>query len=385
MASTNATNKKGAPTQQAANQFASQAEASRVAPTVYTGFRKPTASEVADAGSYQQAFYGINSTQYPTRPFALDSRDSDVAMLRDLTHGVNNEAPLISDARPYPVQDWELEYMKSKAAQEDYAAYNQWLEQRYDLNDMATRAWFKQIAPDFFTSRRQLLKEMIDRHAKYSYLRFAGPESEEDLRFEYMVETGRMPIPKGPFYDPIQMMKNEVGTPGNYAGANLNVNQQVYGANNINGWEVPSDLGADRVLDHIGAYNKKGYQYGLFNPVKPRTAEQSGNAANLVNQFDIVGDPSKQSYSFPGAAVPTNYNWNTQYNGQNLFGHRDVAAQGRVNKKAAAHSQKGGYVNAFTGGILQAATEMYEPSSGAYTNATPPGYAPISNPRSWNK
>jgi len=370
-----ATNKKGAPTQQAANQYAAQMKASRVAPHAYTGYRVPNALELSRANNDTgTAFYGVNSTQYPTRPFALDDRDSEVAMLRDLTLPTvdpnnNNvgQPPFISDARPLPIQDWELQYMKDKAAQEDYAAYNQWLEQRYDLNDMATRAWFKQIAPDFFTSRRELLKEMIDRHAKYSYLRFAGPESEEDLRFEYAVETGRIPIPQGPFYDPIEMMKNDARE----AVPNTNFN-------------IQDGAGVARVLNYVGEINKKAYQYGMFNPVKPRTAEQSGNASNPLNVFDIVGNPTRKFYGFVGAKVPVNYNWNQQYAGQDLTGSRSTAAQTEVTMRAMNASTNGGLPPPTTTGVLPSPPNLYNASQGTYVG-TPRTYKPISNPRYWNQ
>lgn len=359
MASTQATNKKGAPTQQAANSFAAQMKASRVAPISWQDYKVPNATQIMEAPGNNQgqrewnAFKAMNTTRYPQRPLPLDDRDSDVAILSDLAPeqpaGNNLRDPvLFSSARPYPVQDWEIQYMRDKAANEDYAAYRQWLGDKYDLTDMATRAWFKQIAPEYFTEKRELLKEMMDRHAKYSLLRMAGPENEEDLRFEYAVETGRIPIPKGPFYNPLEWTINEMGG------------------------EHPTD--AVQFMNRVSELNAKAYQYGMFNPVKPRTAEQGAMPANRLNPQDIVGAPQSRSYGFPGQTVPTNYDWNTQYNGENLTGNRNAATEALIQANRTVSLVNGGigarYNNAGRaqnpGDMYQARTQTYQPPPAGY-------------------
>lgn len=371
MASTQATNKKGAPTQQSANAFASQMKASRVAPHTWQGLRKPTPNEIAQAGGdATQAFRSINSTQYPQRPLPLDDRDSDVAMMRDLVEGsggapnqVGYVPPLITPARPLPVQDWELQYMKDKAAAEDYAAYQQWLSNKYDLNDMATRAWFKQIAPEYFTQKRELLKELMDRHAKYSYLRMAGPENEEDLLFEYAVETGRIPIPKGPFYNPLEWLNAET--------SHLKTPQGVIAGS------------ADDILNKVSEINKEAYQYGLFNPVKPRTPSQGSNVGSLLNPMDIAGSYAERTYGFMGQDVPQNYNWATQYNGQNLTGGRLQATFDGINKKRILNSEKGGAAETTSAdGTFARPLNVYSSDDRKYYK-TPTQYRPP-NTRLWN-
>lgn len=354
MASTQATNKKGAPTQQAADSFAAQMKASRVAPHAWQNLKTgPTIGETL----------AINSTTYPQRPLPLDDRDSDVAMLHDLAHpslaadGATAVPAMISAARPLPIQDWEIEYMKSKAAAEDYAAYQQWLSNKYDLNDMATRAWFKQIAPEYFTQKRELLKELMDRHAKYSLLRMAGPESEEDLRFEYAVETGRIPIPKGPFYNPMEWLMNEVPDAQNAANA--------------------ADL-----LTEVQAYNRRAYEYGLFNPVKPRTATQAGFPGSKENPQDIVGATNLNSYGFPGQTPPADYNWSNAYGGNMLYNNRNTGGERRIMRMQRATTQNGGYtptINVNTGQMTVG--QAYNPPTHQYANA--PADYQYPNTRKW--
>lgn len=355
-----ATNKKGAPTQQAANAYAAQMKASRVAPHTWQDFKKPNPVQILNAGGEIEAFRALNTTKYPQRPLPLDDRDSEFAMIQDLRGPLPPEeggeiAPYISAARPLPIQDWELQYMKDKAANEDYAAYRQWLSNKYDLNDMATRAWFKQIAPEYFSEKRELLKELMDRHAKYSLLRLAGPENEEDLRFEYAVETGRIPIPKGPFYNPLEWATNEVG-------------------------ESPTMEG---FLTNVAVANEKAYQYGMFNPVKPRTAEQAGMIGNSINPQDLVGAPQTRSYGFSGQYVPTDYNWRTQYTGQNLTGGRSVVGNAAIQHRRMLNSENGGVPAGYDAagrpinplGYYNAATQGYH---------APPASYRFPNKRLWN-
>jgi hypothetical protein len=379
-----ATNKKGAPTQQAANAYAAQMKASRVAPHTWQDFKKPTPVQIYNGGGEVEAFRSLNSTKYPQRPLPLDDRDSEFAMIQDLREGVRRiqgeegelqiiqgESPYITSARPLPIQDWELQYMKDKAANEDYAAYRQWLSNKYDLNDMATRAWFKQIAPEYFTEKRELLKELMDRHAKYSLLRLAGPENEEDLRFEYAVETGRIPIPKGPFYNPLEWATNEVG----------------------------ESLTVDGFMQNVATANQKAYQYGMFNPVKPRTAEQGAMAGNSLNPQDLVGAPQTRSYGFSGQYVPTDYNWRTQYTGQHLTGGRSLAGNAAIQERRMMNSENGGLPAGYnTNGTpinpvayYNARTQAYHPTPASYNFPTkrlwnwtaaalPGGGAPLAPP-----
>lgn len=364
MASTQATNKKGAPTQQAANAYAAQMKASRVAPHTWQDFKRPTQTDVMNAGTAIEAFRSLNSTKYPQRPLPLDDRDTDFAMIQDLrgplpgqedVEGLAAIAPYITSARPLPIQDWELQYMKDKAANEDYAAYRQWLSNKYDLNDMATRAWFKQIAPEYFTEKRELLKELMDRHAKYSLLRLAGPENEEDLRFEYAVETGRIPIPKGPFYNPLEWATNEVG----------------------------ESATIDGFLENVAEANAKAYQYGMFSPLKPRTAEQAGMPGNMLNSQDIVGATNVRSYGFAGQTVPTNYNWASGYTGQNLLGHRNAEANLAIQAQRNLANRNGGYAGSYeASGVARNPPRMYQAATEAYH--APPARYNFPNRRLWN-
>lgn len=317
-----ATNKKGAPTQQAANAFKKKAADSRTAPYTFQDFKRPTKQQKDEAGSEGSAFMAINSTRYPQRPLPINSADdTEVEILRELKHG-----DLISPARPYPIKDWEINYYKEKAAAEEFAAYQQWLGDKYDLNDMATRAWFKQIAPEYFSQKRELLKELMDRHARYSLLRMAGPENEDDLMFEYMVESGRIEIPTGPFYDPIDWAYNEVNNKG------LSASRA----------DLMKENGVDAFMGDVIKHNQRAYQYGLFSPMRPASLKQAGWVGNPLNQSDIVGNAAASPFGFLGQKIPTSNRWDVDYLGDNLTGKRSDQTIANNDTYIAANSFNGG-------------------------------------------
>jgi hypothetical protein len=188
----------------------------------------------------------------------------------------------------------------------------------------------------------------------------AGPENEEDLRFEYAVETGRIPIPKGPFYNPLEWAVNEMEGMGEGA---------------------PTTI--DGFMGNVSKLNKKAYEYGMFNPVKPRTAEQSGMPANSFNPQDIVGAPQLRSYGFAGQYVPTNYNWYSGYGGENLLGNRSAVANGELDTRRMANIQNGGYVAEYRdSGKTINPDNTYNAKDQGY-RATPATYQ-FPNKRLWN-
>lgn len=315
---------KGAPTIQKTVQFQNQMKEARSTPVAFTDFREPTPLEKqqvrgmmglgADEAEVEKwAFKMVNSNKYPSRPVPTDDRSTDWKIRQDLV-----AANMITSARPMPFTEGEIEYIKDRSAAEEYAAYQSWLAQRYDLNDVATRALFKQIAPSYFTSRKEVLKELMDNHAKYAYLVMSGPDSEADLQFQYEVETGKRAIAKGPFYDPIEWAGNEIGW-----------NQRP-----------AMEKTPDQFKRDLQDYNKHAYEYGMFNPMKPQTPSEAGWTQNPVNASSIVGNPNARFYGFPGQSVPTDHDWGTQYGGVLIDGHRRgmIGNRNQVKEGALADS-----------------------------------------------
>lgn len=245
----------------------------------------------------------INSNRYPYRPIPKDSYDDSWNIKSQMT-----SAGMISSSRPLPIEEADIDYLMRKRDAEEYAGFVDWIGHKYPMNDPANREMMKQIIPSYFSERKALLQESIALQAKYANLRLVGPESENDLMFEYMVETGRVKIPTGPFHDPMKWMQNEYG----------NLSQQdvemvkEYGINGQSGFNALS------FGEQTRTYNAVGYAKGLFSPFQLLTYGRGPFAPNPDNMADIVGDSRLRSLGPSGAFQPAMPDYGTQYDGPML-------------------------------------------------------------------
>lgn len=288
--------KKGAPTQESANKLRNYEKQSRSTPVTWTDVKPLTEEEKRIyAGHEDEAFRLKNSLVYPTRPIPTDERADMYNMRQEMV-----QAGQITSARPLPYTEGEMQYLIDRNAAEEYAAYNQWIANRYDINDPPTRAMLKQMIPRYFEQRKAVLEEQMADHARYARLVFDGPDSEEDLMFQWTVETGRRHIPTGPFYNPFQWMLNET--------------------------DQPNATDRDSIMAQVAAKNADAYTYGMFNPFQPSTAKQAGWGPNPLNASDIIGNPNNRTYGFAGAHVPTDGTWSWDYGARNVYGGRNEPA-----------------------------------------------------------
>lgn len=238
----------------------------------------------------------INSNLYPYRPLPSDKFDSEWAIRQDITRP---DAEMISPSRPMPWTEQEINYLKKKRDAEEYASFQDWISHKFPMNDPANREILKRVVPSYFSTRAAVLNEQIDVTAKYAKLRLTGPENEDDLMFQYLVESGRISLPQGPLWDPMEWMTQQ---------------------GNIN-WDTN-----ESVITGVSNANKSAYEKGLFNPFKPTTASSNPYAPNSFNMADIMGDKRVNWRGPLGAVQPTNKNWGEQYGGPTLgFTYREAS------------------------------------------------------------
>lgn len=244
-----------------------------------------------------QDFVLKNQGKFPIRPLPKDPYDTVWKIKQDLKEG-----NYVSAARPLPVTEEDLRYLKGKAAAEDYTAFLTWEASKYDLSDPATKEWFHKVCPSYFEQREQLIDDMIDLQAKYAKIRLRGPRSEDDLKLEFLIEKGDIELPNGPIWDPITIYTKP--------------NQGLGGLNT----QTPVNDIHTRVLD----YNKRVYQAGLFSPLVPMAAQpapgtnhQKVMAPNPFNRADVRGDPTRRFTGISGGLPPVASNYN-QYTGHDL-------------------------------------------------------------------
>lgn len=281
----------GAPTKQRVNEFYDLMDAAQesgpVIPDLDVSDPPPNGMKAFDD------FVLKNQGKFPIRPLPKDPYDTMWKIKSDLKEG-----GYVNPARPLPVTEEDLRYLKGKAAAEDYTAFLTWEASKYDLSDPATKEWFHKVCPSYFEQREQLIDDMIDLQAKYAKIRLRGPRSEDDLKLEFLIEKGDIELPTAPIWDPIQIYTN------------FKIE---------NGKDVPLGPNAStqdiqkKVLD----YNKRVYQAGLFSPLVPMSVGLSDKqeaksisnhkrvmAPNPFNRADVAGDPERRFTGISGGLPP---------------------------------------------------------------------------------
>ncbi len=200
------------------------------------------------------------SNEFPYVPFAPDPYDN----IANIKHAINPAPTVVFEKE-------DAEYLLRQRAQVENADYDRWVMQKYDLSDPAQNFLMQQIAPDQFQRRLDLIDYQQALVSKYARIRLLGAKSQDDLRFEWLVETGRIQLPAGPIWDPVTWMENQYTADGNHAGA----------------W----DADATAKKGEKSVANRARFQAGLFNPLTWTTEKQVGFQPNFANPSDIRGTP----------------------------------------------------------------------------------------------
>lgn len=290
----------GQPTVEQTKQFGERMKNARTRPYAWDGFA---------IGANENETKMINSNLYPMKPVPQDEFDDTWNIRQQLASAPD---AMITQARPMPWTKEEIEYLKRKRDAEEYAAYNSWLGERFPLNDPANRELLKRIVPRYFETRKANLQEAIALQAQYANLRLFGPESEEDLKLEYEVETGRKKIPVGPFHDPVKWLLNEQG--------------------------LGDAATLAQITTAVEDQNRTAYSKGLFNPFGFLLRDDGPFALNPSNQADIRGDNRVRVRGPYGALGPVTNNYKKNYQGADLgvgAANRNYTAEERVAQETA--------------------------------------------------
>lgn len=300
----------GAPTMAAVEQFGQTVERSKKAPPmVVDPSYYSIGGGIANDEQAKAAMRAANAGKFPVRVMPSDPYDTTYQIKEDLANPIPGQAggglivgpgpAMATPSRPLPWTKDDIKYLQRKRDAEENAAYLFWQATKYDLNDPATRDWFQRVCPSYFDQRSSLIEEQIDAAARYSKIRLRGPKSEDDYKFEWMVETGRLKLPEGPIWDPYKWMTTEAG--------------------------VLPNATAQETADGIEQYNQTAYRRGLWNPIKVMTPQKGGLMINPYNKGDISGMPNT-NFVGPVGVIPVTDpqgRYNVAYGGPGLMGARD--------------------------------------------------------------
>lgn len=188
-----------------------------------------------------------------------------------------------------PFERSDAAYLMRKRDQEEKAQFDAWVSQKYDLTDPAQNMMLQTIAPELYQRREEVIDTQQALVTRYAKCRLRGAKSLDDLYLEWLVETGRIDLPKGPIWSPRTWRDQQRG-------------QQ------------------EDVM-----FNRGRYMAGFFSPLKWMSETQAGQGATANNRFDIAGDGNRYEnvrapyYGVGGEIYDLRY--------PNPFPYADVAGQ----------------------------------------------------------
>src|ERR1044072_7699791 len=150
-------------------------------------------------GSNQQ------DNEFPYVPFAPDTYDDTADIKKEFANGAQAGTNWV-----VPFTEQDAAYVRRQRDQMENADFDRWIMQKFDLNDPAQLFLFQQIAPEQFQRRMDLIDYEQNLVTKYAKMRLMGPRTMEDLKFEWLIETGRVELPQGPIWDPVKWITNQL-------------------------------------------------------------------------------------------------------------------------------------------------------------------------------
>lgn len=167
----------------------------------YKKFHK-TAKKTVDDNRLGQvpADIGANeadSAFFPIQTEAIDERD-DFAVLKSRLAKGGADAPL----GQVHATDQDIKWLHNKLKNEQFAKFNEWITQKYNLSDPGTAAFVAKIYPDYFKMREDMIHQEAEAQLRLALLVERGPQSSEDIQLLWLIESGQYTPKKGALWDP---------------------------------------------------------------------------------------------------------------------------------------------------------------------------------------
>lgn len=155
-----------------------------------------------------------------------------------------------------PFEQSDAQYLMRKRNAQEKAQFDAWVMQKYDITDPGQNMILQGIAPELFQRREEVIDSQQALVSAYAKLRLRGAKSLSDLELEWLVETGRLSLPKGPIWEPTTWREQQI------AGTGMNDQE----------------------------WNAHRYRFGLFAPIRWLTTSDAAYQPKAANKADILGD-----------------------------------------------------------------------------------------------
>lgn len=87
-------------------------------------------------------------------------------------------------------------WLERKEAAAEAANFDSYFGNNFNKNDLASRQWAQQIHPEWYAAREREMAERAEMVLKLKGIQLRGPQSADDLRMMYLIESGRVALPE---------------------------------------------------------------------------------------------------------------------------------------------------------------------------------------------
>lgn len=208
--------------------------------------------------------YEQREAEFPVTPFPYDKGDTAFNIKQEFvaSKGYGSAEGEKAPVWTVPFTDKDAALVERKRDASEQADFDQWIARKYDLDDPGQLMFLRSIDPEYTARREELIVQKSRLGELYAKMRLRGPQSKDELRLEWMIETGRIELPKSAIWDPRGESK-------------------ALGYGDEYGVLKPKEMAAR-------------YQAGYWNPLKFLT--EYGWAADPKKRSDIRGDKSNPMF-----------------------------------------------------------------------------------------
>lgn len=148
---------------------------------------------------------GSTASKFPSRVGHGDPRDETMALkaqlLKDNPNGVLPGVGLAT------ATDADFRYFRDKELAAREADFKTFFLSNIKLDTPEAQDYYQRHYPEVFAEREALAEKQIEHQAHLMKINLRGPRNMEDWMFIYGLDRGFIQIPKGPIWDPENLLK----------------------------------------------------------------------------------------------------------------------------------------------------------------------------------
>jgi hypothetical protein len=160
-----------------------------------------------DLGTVVPDLRNTTASKFPSRVGHGDPRDETMALKAQMLKesGDNGYLPGVGIAH---ATNADFQYFRDKELSEREADFKRFFLSNIDLSTPEKQDYYQRLYPEIFSERESLAEKQIEHQAHLMKINLRGPRNMEDWMFLYGLERGFIQVPKGPIWDPENLLRN---------------------------------------------------------------------------------------------------------------------------------------------------------------------------------